>query len=71
VLRFDDFKANAAISPNLFHLAALELPIGARIFDRREDAPNQAYFYRAVPEDESRRYFDMEAELESLPTRNP
>jgi hypothetical protein len=45
------------------------LPIGARIFDRREDAPNQAYLYRAIPEDESRRYFDMEAELESLPAR--
>jgi hypothetical protein len=69
VLRFDDFKANVAISPKLFHLAALELPIGARIFDRREDAPNQAYLYRAIPEDESRRYFDMEAELESLPAR--
>ncbi|HEV3444092.1 MAG TPA: sigma-70 family RNA polymerase sigma factor [Gemmataceae bacterium] len=71
VFRFDDFKANAAISPKLFHLSALELPTGARIFDRREDAPNRAYLYCAIPEDESRRYFDMEAELESLPARNP
>jgi hypothetical protein len=71
VLRFDDFKPNVAISPKLFHLSALELPIGARILDRREDAFNRAYLYGAISEDESRRYFDMEAELESLPARNP
>jgi hypothetical protein len=69
VVRFDDFKANVDVSPQLFRLAALELRVGARILDHRADAREQAYRYQAIPDDGSRRFFDMEAELESLPVR--
>jgi RNA polymerase sigma factor (sigma-70 family) len=67
VLRIDHFKANVAVSPKLFHLAALELPVGAEIVDAREDGPVRTYLYQAIPE--GRGFFDMEAELESLPVR--
>jgi len=67
VLRFTDFQANVAISPKLFHLAALELPVGAGILDRRENAEPRWHRYQAIPDSGSRRFFDMEAELEGLP----
>jgi len=65
-LHFDDFKANVAISPKLFRLAALELPVGAMIYDRRDYKHDVIYRYQPIPDDGTRRFFDMEAELESL-----
>jgi hypothetical protein len=35
----------------------------------RPEALDSVYFYQAIPDDDSRRFFDMEAELESLPTQ--
>src|SRR5262249_13233536 len=69
-LRFDDFKPNVPISAMLFHLAALELPPGTSIHDRREHRQEirPCYQYRPIPDDGTRRFFDMEAELESLAT---
>jgi hypothetical protein len=69
LLRFNEFTANAAISPKLFQLSALELPAGAGILDHRENADPRWHRYQIIPEDGSRRFFDMEAELESLPGR--
>jgi len=65
-LHFDDFKANVPISPKLFRLAALELPAGASIHDKREDRRAATYRYQPIHDDGTRRLFDMEAELESL-----
>lgn len=65
-LRWREFEPNVAISPKLFRLAALELPNQARIFDDRPDRGRAEYIYRPIPDDGPPRFFDMEAELESL-----
>jgi RNA polymerase sigma factor (sigma-70 family) len=67
VLRLTDFRPNAAVSPKLFHLAALELPVGAVILDHRDNVERNRRRYQPISDDGSRRLFDMEAELETLP----
>jgi hypothetical protein len=66
VLRFDEFEPNVKIPSKLFHLSALELPVGAAICDRREQGHDWRR-YRVIPNEDSHQFFDMEAEFESLP----
>ncbi len=67
LLRFNEFESNVIVPAKLFHLSALELPVGAGILDRRGLGSNVWRRYVNLTDDDSRRFFDMEAELESLP----
>lgn len=65
-LQVENFQRDAAVSPRLFRLAALELPNLAKVFDRRPDAKYRMYAYQAAKIGAATP-LDMDAELQDLP----
>jgi hypothetical protein len=67
-LEFDDVQPNAPVDPKLFTLAALEMPPGTRVIDRRLPDPREGgiHFAPATDEDVDQKVASMADALKHL-----